>query len=193
MTINKEKDAVNKRTRLVFAYGSDMDFNQIKSRCSKPSIVTIGYLPDYELAFFGYTPVWDGAMETFVMCKGKTLWGVLYEIPFHDCDDLDYWYDARFDGTGNYFHFPCTIYDVSGNPYYAYLYKKDINGIPQKPSTPYRDMIVNAASFHKLPPYYICHLENIDSKPVSYNVPKNPNSPFSFGTHSHSCESCSPE
>lgn len=156
---------------LYFAYGSNMNPQQIKTRCLGAEVLAVARLVDHRLAFFGSSTVWDGALETVVPAPGRDVWGVLYALSPLDADSLDAWQDARFDGTGAYFHFPVVVVDVLGQCHEALLYKKDLLGRPQKPSREYLEHIARGAETRGLPPEYIDNLRGLAAQKASYPVP----------------------
>jgi gamma-glutamylcyclotransferase len=168
-------DELKRPYRLYFAYGSNMNREQILSRCSKPVAIATARLPDHRIAFFGNSKVWDGAMESFLPSQGNDLWGVVYKLSFSDAEMLDTCQDVRLDGTGAYFHYPAVVIDSEENLYHVLLYKKDICGVPLNPSFEYLDLIVKGAVFNGLPSSYIVKLKQIVSKRAGYEVPKRGN------------------
>ncbi len=159
---------------LHFAYGANMNPDQINARCSRPKVVGAACLTDYSLAFFEHSRVWDGGMETVVPDPGHELWGVLYELSVADGDGLDGWQDVRIDGTGAYFHYPVTVTDRDGKAWQAAIYKKDVRGRPRPPSRECLAFIVQGAVANGLPGGYIEELRRILSVPASYPVPRLP-------------------
>ncbi len=160
-----------KRGTLYFAYGSNMNPGQLRSRGVRPLKATLAKLPDHEVAFFGHSRMWDGAMETVVPSPGRNVWGVIYELSLTSGDTLDGWQDAREDGTGAYFHCPMEVIDNEGNSHTVLLYKKDILGVPLKPSTEYLEYIIEGAVQLGLPLDYIARLQGIESKKAEFPVP----------------------
>jgi gamma-glutamylcyclotransferase len=78
---------------LYFAYGSNLDRGQMRSRC--PSALRVGpaTLHGYALAFAGYSSVWNGAVASVVRDSSRVVPGVLYAITREDLARLD-----RFEG-----------------------------------------------------------------------------------------------
>ncbi len=157
---------------LYFAYGSNMNMEQMKVRCYSATPLAVAKLANHKVGFFGYSKVWDGAQETVVPTPGHDVWGVVYQLSFSDGDMLDAWQDVRLDGTGPYFHYPHWVEDRHGNPYDVMFYKKDILGQPQKPSEEYLNWILTGARQHKLPEAYISTLGAIPSVKAQYPVPR---------------------
>ena len=120
--------------RYYFAYGSNMNAEQMQSRGARPLSVVVAKLPDHAIAFHGYSKTWDGAVETVVSAPGHEVWGVIYKLTFSDANSLDSWQDVRLDGTGAYFLFPTSVIDTEGRAQSVLLYKKDVLEAPQKPS-----------------------------------------------------------
>jgi gamma-glutamylcyclotransferase len=174
--------------RYYFAYGSNMNKEQLRSRGVRPLSVAVAKLPDHRIAFHGYSKTWDGAVET-VVSPGQEIWGVIYTLTFSDADRLDTWQDVRLDGTGAYFLFPTRVTVTEGKTHPVLIYKKDILGEPQNPSREYLDFILQGALEHGLPSSYVDELRGIESKKAAYDVP-------SFGKFSSgllggtSCSGC---
>jgi len=157
---------------LYFAYGSNMNPNQIHARCTHPEFVALAKLPDHEVNFFGNSRVWDGAQETVIPSPGKIVYGVIYKLTKSDWDRLDSWQDVRLDGTGAYFHFPTIIEDLTGKKHFVLTYKKCYQGESQLPSKEYLDLIIQAAIFHDLPIDCLERWKTMQYKNASYPVPR---------------------
>lgn len=100
------------------------------------------------------------------------MWGVLYELSFSDAASLDLWCSVRLDGGGAYFHYPVLVVDATGSEHTAVLYKKDVLGQAVPPSSEYLAHILAGARANGLPGPYVNHLENLQSVPARYPVPK---------------------
>jgi len=157
---------------LFFAYGSNMIPEQIHARCTKPEVVSVARLPGHGVGFFGYSKVWDGALETVFPAPGREVWGILYRLTIADSNRLDSWQDVRLDGTGSYFHYPAEVIDDDGVRHVVLLYKKNALGEPLPPSRPYLDRIVAGALGRKLPDAYVQSLVQFPRKEPAYDVPK---------------------
>ena len=78
---------------LYFAYGSNLDDDQMRSRCPSARVVARAVLPNYALAFGGFSHRWGGAVASVVRAKGARVEGLLYELNEGDLRALD-----RFEG-----------------------------------------------------------------------------------------------
>jgi gamma-glutamylcyclotransferase len=155
-----------------FAYGSNMNREQIMARCVRPEVVGIARLPHHRLAFYGYSRVWDGGLETVVAAPGQEVWGVIYRLTVADWDRLDTWQDVRLDGTGAYFHSPEQVMDTEGRTHLVFVYKKDSLREPRPPSREYLDFIIQGAAARGLPAGYREELSRLKSTPAGFEVPR---------------------
>ncbi|MBF0482187.1 MAG: gamma-glutamylcyclotransferase [Desulfovibrionaceae bacterium] len=155
-----------------FAYGSDMNAQQITTRCAKPVAVGAARLAGYRLAFYGYSRTWDGGLETVVPDPGREVLGVLYALNLADWERLDQWWDVRLDGAGVYFHFPAAVADTQGKTHTVLLYKKDDLSAPRPPSREYLDFIVQGGLERGLGADYLEELRRIESGKAQYDVPR---------------------
>jgi hypothetical protein len=155
-----------------FAYGSDMNREQIRSRCADPKAVAVARLPNSRIAFYGYSTVWDGALETVISASDDDVWGVMYDLSSSDRERLDGWHDARMDGSGASFHCPAKVTDQEGKEHTVLLYKRDVRGVGQTPSREYLDFIVQGAMDNELPPSYIERLRAMESRKAEFKVPR---------------------
>jgi cation transport regulator ChaC len=165
-----------KLTDYYFSYGSNMNLQQIRSRCSRPAVVSVARLADHRLTFYGHSETWDGAMETVEPTPGQEVWGVIFRVSRLDWERLDEWQGARLDGAGMYFHFPVTVNDSEGREHNVRLYKKDVQGAPRDPSREYLEHIAHGAAENGLPSYYIEELLTRAARKASYTVPLRGNS-----------------
>lgn len=72
-----------------FAYGSNMDFDQMKTRCSDATLVGVAVLPNYKIAFSRFSKKWDCAVADVVACEGSEVWGLIYDLTADALSKLD--------------------------------------------------------------------------------------------------------
>jgi hypothetical protein len=155
-----------------FVYGPNMNHEQMLALGVKPKVIAIAKLPDHQLAFFGYSVVWDGAEETVIPAPGQDVWGVVYELNSSDRNRLDDAQETPLDGSGAYFHFPAKVTDREGKVHDVVLYKKAKLGNPQIPSQEYLNFIVQGATERELPADYVEKLRGMESKKAKFVVPR---------------------
>jgi gamma-glutamylcyclotransferase (GGCT)/AIG2-like uncharacterized protein YtfP len=75
---------------LYFAYGSNMDWNQIQERCPSSRFIAIAVLPNHKLAFSRKSEERECGVADSLPEQGAEVWGVVYEIDDRDIGSLDY-------------------------------------------------------------------------------------------------------
>lgn len=74
---------------LYFAYGSNMDGEQMLARCPSARFFARAWLPNHELAFRGSSAAWGGGVATVVPRGGDQVPGVVYVMKRRDLRLLD--------------------------------------------------------------------------------------------------------
>jgi gamma-glutamylcyclotransferase (GGCT)/AIG2-like uncharacterized protein YtfP len=77
-------------TRLtVFAYGSNLDEQQMRQRCPDAVVLGRARLPNHALVFGGFSARWDGPVASLGRLAGAELHGLLYGLTQADLTRLD--------------------------------------------------------------------------------------------------------
>ena len=78
---------------IYFAYGSNLDYEQMRARLGDAEIVGVGYLPGYSLAF--NKRGWDGTAKANLVASSKIhkAWGVFYKITQRQIETM-----SRYEG-----------------------------------------------------------------------------------------------
>lgn len=76
-------------TRLYFAYGSNLDRDQVRERCPGSRARFRARLRDHRLDFTHYSSRWTGGAADVVPHSGDEVWGAVYELRDEDFDMLD--------------------------------------------------------------------------------------------------------
>jgi len=74
---------------LYFAYGSNLDTNQMARRCPRARPVGPAVLTKHALCFAGFSQVWGGAVASVTRRDGWQTEGLLYSVTPRDLDALD--------------------------------------------------------------------------------------------------------
>lgn len=74
---------------LTFAYGSNLDGDQMRARCPSARPLGRARLAGHALAFGGYSGRWGGAVASVVRAPGRAVEGVLYALSAADLGALD--------------------------------------------------------------------------------------------------------
>lgn len=137
-----------------FAYGSNLDEDQIRFRCPDSKLIDVGYVKDYEFKFTTFAKRRNGGVADIVYKTGSKLWGALYELTAGDLEKLDTFeeYPIRYGRI---------IVDVHGkNKIYKNVQTYFVNAKTgfYKPSKEYLDLILNGAEKLKFPKNYISEI-----------------------------------
>jgi gamma-glutamylcyclotransferase (GGCT)/AIG2-like uncharacterized protein YtfP len=153
---------------LYFAYGSNLDPEQMRSRCPGHRTVGLARLPDHRLTFPLYSETWQGGAAGLALAHGETVWGALYELTDDDLAALD-----RYEGWKSEGHHH-NLYDrekvsveltraddgsVPGRKLAIVYLARPVR--PAAPSRRYMETVLRGARHHRLPPEYIEKLEAI--------------------------------
>ena len=82
-----------------FAYGSNLNQEQMNERCSDSRPLFKATLHEYKLIFAGWSRSWDGSVASIEPSPGTSVVGGVYEISESDRKSLDEWggYPANYD------------------------------------------------------------------------------------------------
>lgn len=155
---------------LYFAYGSNMDPEQMRERCPDHTVVGLAALSDHELTFPHFSLRWNGGVAGVQIHHGGTVWGVLYEISDRDLAALDEIEGFKGSDDEHNLYDRCLITvelvraddgsfprRVRACAYFA----RPTN--PSPPTREYLDRLVNGARHHRLPDEYVEKLTGIET------------------------------
>jgi hypothetical protein len=74
---------------LYFAYGSNLDWDQMRSRCPSAQFVAVVTLPDHRLVFPRFSVGRRCDVASIAAAEREVVWGVVYEIDGSDRNALD--------------------------------------------------------------------------------------------------------
>ena len=74
---------------LVFAYGSNLDLDQMKARCPSTRLAFQATLPHYRLGFTRESKKRGCGVAGLVRSGGGTVWGIVYQLSAADLRALD--------------------------------------------------------------------------------------------------------
>lgn len=128
------------KTVLYFAYGSNLDVDQMAERCPAARPFGVARLPDRRLVFAGYSTNWDGAVATFAEHPGVHLEGLLYRLTPADVAALDQCEGHPY----VYERMPCTVLDSQGKRRRAMTYWMPPHSRGVSPSPEYVGVLAEA-------------------------------------------------
>lgn len=151
---------------LYFAYGSNLDWRQMKERCPSAQFVCKAMLKDHRLAFTRMSKKRGCGVADIIYKHGEDIWGVVYQISERDVGGLDrsegFRPDRRRDENA-YIREEYHVYE-EGNiekPLSVMLYIANKQENPPLPNNDYKRLIVEGAKYWHLPEEYIRRLEQI--------------------------------
>ena len=148
-----------------FAYGSNLDPDQMRRRCPGHQVVGLAELRDFRLSFPLTSHDWGGGVASVSVAHGDAVWGVVYELTDEDLASLDRY--EHYVGPGDQHN----LYDRETLS--VQLVRADDGSFPRRlrawtyiarpanpspPSQRYLDAIVRGARHHRLPDDYVARL-----------------------------------
>ena len=151
---------------LYFAYGSNLDWEQIKKRVPSSSFYGIAKLENYRLDFTRKSVNRGCGVADIVKDENKDVWGAIYQFDEKDLGKLDKCEGYNPNRVENaYRRIEKMVYlegkkDQSMTVYTYQVIDKEFD--KHKPNKDYKNLIVTGAKYWKLPENYINFLENIE-------------------------------
>ena len=149
---------------LYFAYGSNMDWDQMRARCPSARFMGMAELRDHRLAFTRKSEKRGCGVCDVVTDKGKTVWGVVFEVDEVDIGRLDVKEGYQPGRAKNaYRRKECHVF-MDGDderPMAVVTYFGDPQENPPLPNAEYKNLLLSGARRWQLPEAYIRQLESI--------------------------------
>jgi hypothetical protein len=150
---------------LYFAYGSNMNWQQMQERCPSACFAGVALLADHKLAFTRKSVKRGCGVADAVREDGRKIWGVVYEIDDLDVGKLDLSEGYRPNREKNsYWRRECLVL-LDGDeqrPLTASSYFGDPQPAPPLPNREYKRLIISGARHWHLPEEYVRDLEAIE-------------------------------
>lgn len=142
-------------SHLYFAYGSNMDTNQMKQRCPSAKKVGIGRLEDFDIVFNRKGSYRPGGVASVESANGREVYGIIWQIDSNDLSKLD-----EIEDPVAYDRKVFKIEDIndSEKKYECYVYIAKPEG-EFEPDKDYFKLLSKAAKTANLPEEYLKRLE----------------------------------
>jgi hypothetical protein len=151
---------------LYFAYGSNMDWDQMQSRCPSAQFVAIASLPHHQLSFPRHSKTRKCDVASIAAATGEAVWEVVYRIDDADRRALDACegFNPERDPTHNSYAPIKVMVLIQGDPaqpidVFTYKARPQPNFTPRGPNSEYRNLILGSAAHWQLPEDYQRALE----------------------------------
>ncbi len=143
-----------------FAYGSNMDWQQMRTRCPSSKFVCVARLADHYFVIGRHSRLRHCGTATIIAERGSEVWGIVYDVSDEDLLGLDAFEDGYrrekvFVTAINDGHYPIAVL--------VYVAGKE-EGVPL-PNSGYKRHILDGARHWQLPPSYCAMLEQIKVSP----------------------------
>lgn len=151
---------------LYFAYGSNINWEQIKNRCPSAQFVCTAVLKDYRLAFTRSSKTRQCGVADVINEPGQVVWGVIYKISNDDVVKLDLSEGFRPDRRreeNSYVREELCVYKEGNEekPVLVSIYIANKQKKPPLPNDNYKQLILNGAKYWHFPEEYIRFIEQI--------------------------------
>lgn len=149
---------------LYFAYGSNMDPEQIKTRCPDAEFVGIGVMKNHALCFPRRSVTRNCGVSSVAPLAGRETWGVVYRLTSKDLAVLDGSEGFRSDRAAelNSYNRVGVIVSVNDVPTDMETYVAVAQQDAPLPNAAYLKHIREGARHHGLPAAYLEYLEGIE-------------------------------
>ncbi len=135
-----------------FAYGSNLDAEQMRDRCPTSRGLFRARLDGYRLDFTHLSLRWGGGAADVVPQVGECVWGVLYELASQDLTRLD-----RFEP--GYERVLVSVRDDESSAHQALTYVVREKQI-LRPTQVYLEKMMRWGQHWRLPEEYLSHLSS---------------------------------
>ena len=116
-----------------FAYGSNLNRQQMLERCPNCQPRFTAELPSYRLIFTGWSRQWQGGVASIKPSRGDKVLGAIYELSDKDLPRLD-----KYEGyPDTYNRLKVTVYRDTGEAVEAVTYIKNQQSEETRPSPQY--------------------------------------------------------
>lgn len=140
---------------IYFAYGSNMDRDQMQVRCPGSRVIGVGQLPCYTLAFTRWSRSWNSGTADILPEKGKQVYGILYDLSLDDLKRMD-----KFADYPKSYVRQDVVVDMQGEKVPALTYIAVRQGV-FSPSKAYLVKMIKGAEGYKLPERYVEFLKSL--------------------------------
>lgn len=132
---------------LYFAFGSNLDLDQMLARCPSAVMGPCAVLFDHALVFAGHSSRWGGGVATVVRAERRRVQGLIYSVSSEDMASLD-----RIEGVPYaYSRVERIVVDEHCRRRRVHLYIQPEDGMERRlPGLEYFDVILRAYREHGL-------------------------------------------
>ena len=141
-----------------FAYGSNMNWEQMQRRCPSTRFVSVASLKDYRFAIARHSRLRNCGTANIFPDSGSEVWGIVYDVSGPDLTILD----GFEDGYRREKLFVRPVGD-SQTSVEVLVYIAEKEGTAPLPNPEYKRLIVDGARHWNIPESYCSMLEQIQA------------------------------
>jgi gamma-glutamylcyclotransferase len=141
-----------------FAYGSNMNWEQMQRRCPSAQFVCIAVLKNYRFAIARHSRLRNCGTANIFAETGSEVWGIVYEVSEQELAILDGFEDG-------YQREKVAVLNIGDgqNPVEVLVYMAEKEDNVPLPSSEYKQLIVAGARYWKIPEVYLLMLEQLQA------------------------------
>ena len=139
-----------------FGYGSNLSSRFLREHCPSVKPVMKAYLPNYRVEFRYYSNNRQGGISSIMEAPGEMTYGVIYEMPTKEMDDLDVLESVP---EGLYTRETFLVLGEDGEWHEGDLYRVANPEGPFTPAASYLDLMIEGAREHGLDTDFLKKLE----------------------------------
>lgn len=141
-----------------FAYGSNLNWPQMKARCPSSRFICVARLLDHQFGITRHSRLRNCGTANVIPAPGKEVWGAVYEVCDEDLAILDGFEDG-------YRRQILPVYALNDGhaPLSALVYVAELEFDVPLPNAEYKRLVLEGAKHWKLPALYVSLLERIEA------------------------------
>lgn len=143
-----------------FAYGSNMNWQQMQRRCPSSRFVCVARLADYQFGITRHSRLRDCGTANVIPARDGEVWGIVYDVSDADLAALD-----GFEDGYRRERLPVFALGNGTEPLEVLIYVAEIETNVPPSNAEYKRLIIEGAKHWSLPPAYISLLEEIPALP----------------------------
>ncbi|HWP24408.1 MAG TPA: gamma-glutamylcyclotransferase family protein [Candidatus Binatia bacterium] len=141
-----------------FAYGSNMNWAQMRRRCPSAKFVCVARLAEYAFGITRHSRLRNCGTANVFPSPGREVWGVVYEVSDADLAALD-----RFEDGYRREVLPVCALGDGTHPIQALVYVAEIEQHVPPPNAEYKRLMIEGGRHWNLPASYLAALEALEA------------------------------
>jgi hypothetical protein len=141
---------------LYFAFGSNLDAEQMAERCPGSRAAFRARLADHRIAFTHPSRRWGGGAADIVPAPGECVWGLVWELADGQLEVMD-GYELGYERA------LVRVHDAAGQPHLASTYRVRDKG-EHRPTRLYLDKMLRWGARWEFPDDYLAHLRAVPTR-----------------------------